>query len=571
MERKVLALFLIFLVGLVPILASILESEAEYQNIIDSSWKNWTVTRLKLAQDPDTGGWNGDLSATILPSLPETYHGVLALAQLNLSPANLPQTKNFLREYEREIYKKIYNNEGDLSFVDVYYLLVLFKELNMSVEDKKTIGNFLIDDVKRSNETYLDIKSLLLIDFSNRSYVKNASMSLWLSLKPESSVEFLWRFLLYRELLIMSGYSLDEVPNYNTLHKFAMEVFENSSRRTDTLGFFEIHTLARFMKEEGIQNESLRKELLRIISQYKCPDGSYSDTSGSKRGYIDTTHWAVEAIIYLGGKVGEYTIGYLRSLESPLGGFIEVPYTVIPNPLDTAFSVMTLGLLNYTVPRDEKVRDYLLSEISDENKPSVIWAEYRALRSLGVPNEDLKRIIEPRLQNFITGLNLSAVYRNHYLLKDVYYLLVTSNELGIEIDESWKENVTPFVLGLKDDDGGFGGRISSVKIVRLETTLYSVLILNELGYEYRDKKTAEFIESNRNGELWWSLPITRYALLALNSMGIEVKGKEEIVKALERRKCPYGFFSYAPCESPEQGDPIATFLALDILGLLGYR
>ncbi|WP_054840217.1 hypothetical protein [Thermococcus sp. JCM 11816] len=222
-------------------------------------------------------------------------------------------------------------------------------------------------------------------------------------------------------------------------------------------------------------------------------------------------------------------------------------YNIIPNPLDTAFSVMTLGLLNYTVPRDEKVRDYLLLEISKANKPSIMWAEYRALRSLDVPNEDLKKIIEPpRLQNFITSLNLSDVYGNHYLLKDVYYLLVMSTELGIELNESWKENVASFVLGLKDGDGGFGGRISEIKTVRLETTLYSVLILNELGYRYRDKKTVEFIESNRNGPLWWSLPITRYALLALNSMGIEVKGKEDIVKALEQRKCPYGFFSYAP-------------------------
>lgn len=270
MNKKVLALFLIFLVGLVPILTNVFESETEYPNIIDSSWKNWTVTRLKLAQDPDTGGWNGDLSLTILPSLPGTYHGVLALSLLNLSPVNLPQTRNFLREYEREIYKKLYNNERDLSLVDVYYLLVLFKELNMSVEDKKTIGDFLLDDIKRSDETYSHIKSLLLLNFSNQDYVKNASMSLWLSLKPESSVEFLWMFLLYRELLIMSGYSLDEVPNYNTLHKFAMEVFKNSSRRTDTLGFFEIHTLARFMKEEEIQNESIRRQLLWAISQYKC-------------------------------------------------------------------------------------------------------------------------------------------------------------------------------------------------------------------------------------------------------------------------------------------------------------
>ncbi|WP_054840218.1 hypothetical protein [Thermococcus sp. JCM 11816] len=213
-----------------------------------------------------------------------------------------PPNKKFLEEYEREIYKKLYNNERDLSLVDVYYLLVLFKELNMSVEDKKTIGDFLLDDIKRSDETYSHIKSLLLLNFSNQDYVKNASMSLWLSLKPESSVEFLWMFLLYRELLIMSGYSLDEVPNYNTLHKFAMEVFKNSSRRTDTLGFFEIHTLARFMKEEEIQNESIRRQLLWAISQYKCPDGSYSDTTGSERGYIDTTHWAVETIIYLGGE-----------------------------------------------------------------------------------------------------------------------------------------------------------------------------------------------------------------------------------------------------------------------------
>ncbi|ANF22561.1 hypothetical protein [Thermococcus piezophilus] len=204
------------------------------------------------------------------------------------------------------------------------------------------------------------------------------------------------------------------------------------------------------------------------------------------------------------------------------------------------------------MPREEKVKDYLLSELSDEDKPSAIWAEYRALRVLGIPNENLKKIVKPRLQNFITNLNLSAVYHNHYLLKDVYYLLVMSRELGIEIDESWKETVTSFVLDLRDD-GAFGSKISKIKIVRLETTLYSVLILNELGYGYRDGKTVKFIESNRNGALWWSLPITRYALLALNSCGAKVEGKEEIVKALERRKCPYGFFLTLPTRIPSRG------------------
>ncbi|ACJ16989.1 Uncharacterized protein TON_1499 [Thermococcus onnurineus NA1] len=533
------------------------------QGVISPSWGNWTVRRLELAQDPVTGGWDGDVSFTILPTLYATYHGVLTLALLNLSPAHPQKTREFLKDYEGEIY----NRQDYFSVVDVYYLLTLLKEFNLSLGSRETIENFILEDMKKSNETFLHAKSLILL---NSPLAKNVSMSLWLSLKPEHSLNFVWNFLQLRELLVMSGYSPAEIPNYTRMHELARTVFDDASREVNNLGFYDLHTLARFMKEENIKNETLRREILADISKYKCSDGSYSDTNGAKRGYIDTTHWAVEAITYLGGEVGTDTVRYLRSLESPLGGFIEIPYSIIPNPLDTAFSVMTLGLLNSTVPREEKVKDYLLSELSDEDKPSAIWAEYRALRVLGVPNENLKKIVKPRLQNFITNLNLSAVYHNHYLLKDVYYLLVTSRELGIEIDESWKETVTSFVLDLRDDDGGFGSKISKIKIVRLETTLYSVLILNELGYGYRDGKTVKFIESNRNGALWWSLPITRYALLALNSMGAKVEGKEEIVKALERRKCPYGFFSYAPYENPKQGDPIATFLALDILRLLGY-
>ncbi len=570
MRRKILASLLIFLVGIIPILISTQESKTTRPDIIDSSWENWTVTHLKLAQDPTTGGWNGDLSSTLLPSLVGTYHGVLTLSLLNLSPNNLPQTKDFLRSYEREIYKRLYNGE-DLSFLDIYYLLMLFEKLNMSVGNSKAMADFLIENMNESDETYLHIKSLIMLGFYNESCVKNASMSLWLSLKSNPSSSFLWNFLLYRELLKMVGYQLEEIPNYTAMHKFAMEAFENISRRTDDLGFYDLRTLANFMKEESIKNETLRKEILADISRYKCPDGSYSNTMDGKRGYIDTTHWAVEAITYLGGEVGADTVRYLRSLESPLGGFIEVPYGLVSNPLDTAFSVLTLELLESQIPMEENARKYLLSELSNENKPSLIWVEYQALKALNASDEDLRGVISPRLKSFIATLNLSEVYYNHYILKDIYYLLLTSGELGIKIDELWKENVTSFVLSLRDDDGGFGSKISKAKLVRLEVALYSVLILNKLGYRYRDEKTVKFIESNRNGALWWSLPITRYALLALNSMGTKVEGKEEIVKALERRKCPYGFFSYAPYENLRQGDSIATFLALDILRLLGYR
>jgi hypothetical protein len=566
MRKKILSFFLIlFIIATVVALTEVpYTKDSTTQEVTGHPWKNWTVRRLELAQDPITGGWNGDVSFTLVPTLYATYHGALALALLNLSPSHPQRTRELLRNYEGDLY----NGRGYFSVVDVYYLLTLFREFNLSPGSREAIENLILRDMKKSNETFMYAEDLVLL---NSPIAKNVSMSLWLSLKPEHSLSFVWDFLQLRGLLVMSGYSTAEIPNYTRMHELARAVFDDASRRVEDINFYGLYTLARFMKEENIKNETLRGELLARISKYKCPDGSYSDTAGAERGSIDTTHWAVEMITYLGGDVGADTVRYLRSLESPLGGFIGVPYRIIPNPLDTAFSVMVLRLLNSTVSGEEKVRDYLISGLSEESKPSIIWAEYRALRALGVPRSELRGIVKPRLQDFITNLNLSAVYRDHYILKDVYYLLVTSRELGIEIDPGWKKALASFVLGLRDDDGGFGDRISRIKIVRLETTLYSVLILNELGYGYRDEKTVKFIESNRRGALWWSLPITRYALLALRSMGAKVENKEGIVRAIKMRECPYGFFSYAPYENPKQGDPIATFLALDTLKLLGYR
>ncbi|CAD5245159.1 prenyltransferase/squalene oxidase repeat-containing protein [Thermococcus camini] len=565
MREKILATLLILLS--ITAVISITKTHTENAtalNITTPSWTNWTVRRLYLVQDPVTGGWNGDVSFTILPSLYHTYHGVMTLALLNLSPAHPEKTMEFLREEE----ENFYSGRNYPSVLDAYYLLALFKEFNISPRNRGAFENFIIEDMERSNYTFLHAKTLILL---NSTLAKNVSMSLWLELRPEHSLDFLWDFLQLRGLLLESGYSSYEIPNYTVMYDTARAVFDEASRRIENLGFFDLKTMARFMREEHIKNETLRRKILTSIQKYKCPDGSYSDTRGAKKGYIDTTHWAVETITYAGGEVGEDTVSYLRSLEGPLGGFIGIPNYIVPNPVGTAFSVMTLKLLNSTVPSETAVRNYLLTEISRESKPSLIWVEYRALKKLGVSNSDLKTRVEPRLKSFIANMNLSEVYQNHHLLKDIYYLLVTSRELGIEIDEQWKENVTSFVLGLRDSDGGFGSKISKIKINRLEITLYSVLILNELGYEYRDEKTVEFIKSSRNGALWWSLPITRYALLALSSMGAKIDGKEEIVKALELRKCPYGFFSYAPCEHPEQGGSIPTFLALDTLRFLGYH
>ncbi|WP_148883232.1 prenyltransferase/squalene oxidase repeat-containing protein [Thermococcus aciditolerans] len=565
MRKKILATLLILLS--ITAIISITKTHTENAtalNITTPSWVNWTVKRLYLAQDPVTGGWNGDVSFTILPSLYHTYHGIMTLTLLNLSPTDPEKTREFLREEE----ENFYSGRNYPSVLDAYYLLSLFKEFNMSPRNREAFENFILEDMKKSNETFLHAKTLILL---NSTLAKKVSMFLWLELRPEHSLEFLWNFLQLRELLLESGYSPDEIPNYAAMNETARTVFNEASRRIENLGFFDLNTLARFIWEEHVKNETLRRKILTSIQKYKCPDGSYSGTRGAKKGYIDTTHWAVETITYAEGEVGADTVSYLRSLEGPLGGFINIPNYIVPNPVGTAFSVMTLKLLNSTVPNETTVRNYLLTEISRESKPSLIWAEYEALKELGVSNSDLKTRVEPRLKSFIANLNLSEVYQNHYLLKDIYYLLVTSRELGIEIDEQWKETVTSFVLDLKDDDGGFGSKISKIKIIRLEITLYSVLILNELGYGYRDKKTVKFIKSNRHGALWWSLPITRYTLLALNSMGAKVDGKEEIAKALELRKCPYGFFSYAPCEHHEQGGPIPTFLALDILRLLDYH
>ncbi|WP_258083610.1 prenyltransferase/squalene oxidase repeat-containing protein [Thermococcus thermotolerans] len=563
MRNKILATILIFLLG-IALIISATKTRPISPEVVSSSWVNWTVKRLYLAQDPVTGGWNGDVSFTILPSLYHTYHGIMTLSLLNLSPTHLEKTIEFLREEE----ENFYNGRNYPSVLDAYYLLTLFKEFNMSLRNREAFENFIIEDMRKSNETFLHAKTLILL---NSTLAKNVSMSLWLKLRPEHSLDFLWDFLQFRGLLMESGYSPDEIPNYTVMYETARAVFDEASDRIERLGFFDLKTMARFIREEHIKNETLRRKILTSIQKYKCLDGAYSDTRGAKKGHLDTTHWAVETITYAGGDVGADTVSYLRSLEGPLGGFVGIPNYIVPNPVGTAFSVITLKLLNSTVPNETSVRDYLLTEISRESKPSLIWVEYEALKELGVPPSKLKETVEPLLKSFLDNLNLSDVYQNHYLLKDIYYLLVTSRELGIEIDERWKENVTSFVLGLKDSDGGFGSKISKIKINRLEITLYSVLILNELGYGYGDKKTVKFIKSSRQGALWWSLPITRYTLLALNSMGAKVDGKEEIAKALELRKCPYGFFSYAPCEHHEQGGPIPTFLALDILRLLDYH
>lgn len=564
MREKLLAVLLI--------LASILAvtaltrnnpSEPVIQKFVDPDWKNWTVKRLELAQDPGTGGWSG-VHFTITPSIYATYHGTLALELLNLTPKDPQKTVEFLRDYETKVYAG-QNSRSNVDVLDSYYLLVLFDKFNLTPQYGRTLEHLIIKDMEESEPSIIHAKSLILL---NSTLARNVSMSLWLSLEPEHSLEFVWSFLQYRELLLESGYSINEIPNYTKMHNLALAVFNNASRELDDPGFYDAYILAHFIKEENIQNETLKKHLLEAIFKYKCPDGSYSDMVGEERGHIDTTHWAVEAITYLGGKVGEDTVCYLRSRESPLGGFIKIPNFIVPNPVDTGFSVIVLRYLNSTVPKEEKVKEYLLTRLSTEDEPPVMWVEYRALKELGVPREELRGAAEPRIREFIASTNLSEIYHNHYLLRDIYYLLLTSNELGIKIDPQWNGTVKSLVLSLRDDDGGFGSRITSVETIRLETTLYSVLVLNELGYGYRDEKTVEFIKSQRDGALWRFLPTTRYALLALNSLGVKIDRKEEMINALELAKCPYGFFSYGSCKNPESGDIMATFQVLEILKLI---
>jgi len=193
-----------------------------------------------------------------------------------------------------------------------------------------------------------------------------------------------------------------------------------------------------------------------------------------------------------------------------------------------------------------------------------------AERIFGYSKEELRPYVEPKVREFLSSHDYTEIQRDPYLLKEFYYLLLTAKDFRITLKESWRGEFIKYIVNLKDNDGGFGGRFIKVSALRFEFTLYSVLALNELGYGYKDHKTVEYINSQRGGALWWSLPITRYSILALNSMEADIDRVDEIVAAIEVRKCSYGFFSYPPCDNPEIGNPISTFLALEILRLLNY-
>ncbi|WP_048150214.1 prenyltransferase/squalene oxidase repeat-containing protein [Palaeococcus ferrophilus] len=554
-----LSLLVVFIILAAAIWATSRSGQNFRESIIDEGWEEQTAKRLTMAQDPETGGW-GDVSFTLVPTIYATYHGIAALKAMGMEPDQ--KTITFVRKYEEDILRS--GRRDYEAFNGVYYLLKIFRELNISPVDRGTFRAIVGAEVKRSNASFESVEALAMLEPSS---AREYALRLWSSLGAESGDEFLWDFMVYRELLRESGLRLSEIPNYQEMHRRAMATFYDLSRSPDERWFYGLMTLSRFIHEEGIEGPALRAELLNEISEYKMEDGSYSDGSG-RRERLSTTHWAVDMVVWLGGNVGNDTARYVLSLESPIGGFLHIHDFIGPDPLTTAFSVKTLKMMNWSVPNEEKVREYLLGSLYKETSPPVVWAEYTALLDTSYPRDEVRKIVEPKVLDFVEGFNFSRIYTNPYLLKDTYYVLLTAKDLGIPLNESWKGELLHRVLPLEDDDGGFGGSITNVSILRFEVTLYAVLTLQELGYDNIDDRTWEFIESYRGSDgMWPFFPLTRYALIALKNSGRDVK-KDRILRALELRKCPYGFFSYAPCELPEQGDPIATYLALDMLALL---
>ena len=184
------------------------------------------------------------------------------------------------------------------------------------------------------------------------------------------------------------------------------------------------------------------------------------------------------------------TIHYILERQCRSGGFCFYRLEE-PNGADTYFALATLHLLGKKID-DSRTLQFLKNAQGSNgsyHNPYQAYYAFKGLKYLGSrPRHNPRPYLRDQLQHFTAKNSTSET-----ALKRLDYLTDLCKELNIVIPPRPLENIVDFIMGCRNEDGGFGKPAST-----LLSSAYATRILKRLATSTDSSGVLKFLKSCEN-------------------------------------------------------------------------
>lgn len=550
---------------------------------LGNEWMNYTAKRLNLSKCPD-GGFT-EIVDTITPDVHSTYYFVAALRTINETPSNRIQTIAWLHTQEDGMFRN--SSKVRYSFKNVYHGIMTLVMLNSTPRDPDKIIDFVMN-VTRENgafvydgldvtEQAIEILHVLGYNVSNLNDTVRYELAKFKNLTPPregdrlEALKFVSEFNRYTRAMDLLG------VNYTATREYKEDIsfIENISRNVSSIlmthpPLFLVTELAQALRKNGFMKSSSSEAIYVYVKSHELPNGGFN-LFGQDYGEFQGTYYAVEALALAGKKPDNKTIRFIHSWESPLGGFA-FTFQKFGGPILTHMGVYVAKKIGTSINRTQ-IKNYLEKALHDrwpysQDDPEPLYSIYLTYKEL---NMSMNQDDEEYLKNETVRLmELYSRSRVNSILSDTGWisLIKLGNALGVTFSSRTKENLINVILSKRNPNGTFGAYTNSTPLTLFQT-VNAVILLHELGYDYRDDKTIQYLNSLMHDGGWGGPDIynTYRVVQALAYMNCCPEKVDDIVTFVGSLKYRYGGFRFYRGDT-SHGGLQETYFALRILELL---
>ncbi|WP_157723232.1 prenyltransferase/squalene oxidase repeat-containing protein [Thermococcus barossii] len=426
--------------------------------------------------------------------------------------------------------------------------------------------------------TYLAIKILYYLDYNmsrlqnTAAYYVNKFNSVSLQENTRGILQYLLEVNIYSKALTMLNISYTHLDNYQRIitylqhshEKVEVEISKNPP-------IFYVAEALEFLSREGLLTKNLSTIAYKYVLAQKLPDGGFH-IWGMNYGEPQGTYHAVRIMVLTNHLPDNDILDFIHSWESPLGGFA-LPFHTQSEPYATYMALYVADFLGINLDKNH-TKSFLKRAVYNRSPytpddPVPLYLVYKTYKLIEVEidkqdaeyiRDEAERILKLYLEN-----------RKDVLLSDPgwVYIVRLGKEIGIIIGEQTSQTLVREILSLKNPDGSFGNYSNRTFLV-FHNTVQAVILLHELGYDYKDNTTLNYILGLQHEGGWGAPDLynTLYAVQALTYMGYcpqDIEGLLEFINAL---KYQYGGFRLYSGDT-SYGGLQETYFALKTLELLG--
>lgn len=551
---------------------------------LGKDWRNYTAKRLNLAKCPD-GGFT-EIVDTVTPDIHSTYYFVAALGAINETPSNRIQTIAWLHTQEEGMFRN--SSKVRYSFKNVYHGVMTLAMLKSTPKDPDKITDFVLS-AKRKNgafvydgldvtEQAIEILHVLGYNVSNLNDTAGYELAKFknLSLPPEGdklgALKFVSEFNRYTRTMDLLG------VNYTATREYKEDVsfIENLSRNVSSVlminpPLFLVTDLAQALRENSLMESNISEAIYMYVKSRELPDGGFN-LFGNDYGEFQGTYYAVRTLVLAGKKPDNKTIRFIHSWESPLGGFV-FTFQKFSGPILTYMGVYVAKKIGMDVNRT-MIGKYLENALHNrwpysQDDPEPLYSIYLTYKELNITMNQNDR--EYLKNETVRLMELYSRSRVDSILSDTGWisLIRLGNALGVTFSSRTKAALIDIILSKRNSDGTFGTYANSTPMTLFQT-VNAVVLLHELGYDYRDDKTIQYLNSLMHDGGWGGPDIynTYRVVQALVYMNRCPEKADGIITFVDSLKYRYGGFRFYRGDT-SHGGLQETYFAFRILELLG--